>query len=85
MADVTGYQIYRSTEPNGTYMLLQTISGASVTSYADASVKQENRDVTYYYKIALMNQYGANTVYGQQSPASAGTLPAAAQQKPASP
>ena len=76
--DVTGYQIYRSTEANGNYTLLQTISGAANTSYADLSAK---RGVVYYYKVVVMNQYGSATIYGQHSPAVSGMLPET-EQKP---
>ncbi len=71
--DITGYQIYRSTEENGAYTLLETISNPSVTVYTDASAAA---GTSYYYKIVLVNKYNGQTVYGQYSDAVRGVLPA---------
>ncbi len=74
--DVKGYRIYRSTQQNGTYDLLTTISDYNTTSYTDTGVQS---GMTYYYKIMLINQYDGKTVYGGYSAAVSGTLLAAPQ------
>ena len=71
--DITGYQIYRSTEENGAYTLLETISNPSITVYTDTSAVA---GTSYYYKIVLVNKYNGQTVYGQYSDAVRGVLPA---------
>lgn len=71
VSDITGYQIYRSTQPESGYSLIQTVSGPAVTKFVDASAEE---NVMYYYKIALINQYNNQTIYGQQSAAASGML-----------
>lgn len=62
--DVTGYQIYRGTEENGEYTLLETISGADTVSYTDTSAVF---GTTYFYKLRLVNTYEGKTIYGTMS------------------
>jgi len=72
VSDVAGYQIYRSADPNGTYALLQTITDPAASGCIDAAAEE---GVVYYYKIALIGQYGGQTVYGPQSEAVSGIKP----------
>lgn len=69
VSEITGYQIYRSTQAESGYSLIQTISEPSATSFVDASAEE---NVMYYYKIALLNQYNNQPTYGQQSAAASG-------------
>lgn len=69
VADITGYRIYRSLELNGAYTLLHTISDPAVTVYEDNTAAD---GVAYYYKIALINQYNNQTIYGPYSAAASG-------------
>ncbi len=74
--DTNGYRIYRSTQQDGTYTLLKTISDYKTVSYADTKAQP---GVTYYYKVVLINQYDGKTIYGSYSSAVSGTLLAAPQ------
>lgn len=57
VANVTGYQIYRSTSKNGTYKKIATVK-ASKRSYNDKFVKIDKK---YYYKIrAYVKSNGKN-------------------------
>ncbi|HEX9512009.1 MAG TPA: T9SS type A sorting domain-containing protein [Puia sp.] len=54
----TGYQIWRGTNPGGTFSLLTTV-GATVTTYTDASLPANS---TYFYEVREVvagNQYSA--------------------------
>lgn len=72
--DAQGYRVYRSTELNANYTLLAELTGASVANYADPAAE---RNVTYYYKIVPVGLYNGAAVYGDESPAVSGMLPAA--------
>ncbi len=74
VGDVQGYQIYRSTEADGTYSLLGAVLDPNAVSYVDRTAE---RGVVYYYKIVLIGQYGGSPVYGAYSPAASGSLPQA--------
>lgn len=50
----TGYEIYRSTQADGTYSIVGAVSGTSANSFSDVTV---TKGVTYYYKIKAI---GAN-------------------------
>lgn len=57
---VTGYEIYRSTGKNGTYRLLQTLSGET-TSYKNNDQKAA---VVYYYRLRAWWTDGRMIMYG---------------------
>lgn len=78
--DVTGYQIYRSQEQNGTYTLLHTVTDPSAVSYADNTAADHT---AYYYKIVLISQYNNQTIYGPYSAAASGIKEAVSAQSPA--
>ncbi|MCM1257810.1 MAG: N-acetylmuramoyl-L-alanine amidase [Roseburia sp.] len=72
--DIKGYEVYRSTQEDGTYNLLTTVDDYSVTSYEDASAEPS---VSYWYKIRLVNTYNGKTIYGGYSaPVEGSTLAA---------
>lgn len=71
--NVTGYQIYRSTEESGIYSLIQTVSDPAAKSYTDTLAGE---DSMYYYKVALVSSFGNQAVYGPQSNAVSVVLPA---------
>lgn len=62
--DISGYEVYRSTQWDGTYDLLTTINDYSVTSYEDASVEPS---VSYWYKVRIVNTYNGKAIYGGYS------------------
>lgn len=62
--DITGYEVYRSTQWDGTYTLLTTLNDYSVTSYEDQTIEPS---VSYWYKVRLVNTYGGEKIYGQYS------------------
>ena len=56
-SNATGYNVYRSTTPNGTYTSIAT--GVTGTSYTDTTT---SNGVTYYYKVtAVQNSYESPT------------------------
>ncbi len=63
MSDVSGYEIYRSMEQNGTYTLLAAIA-ADKTSYKDSDTVA---GTTYYYKVRAYAQAGGANCYGEFS------------------
>ena len=63
MSDVSGFEIYRSTEENGAYTLLAAVAGDK-GSYKDSDTVS---GMTYYYKVrAFVAQNGLN-YYGEFS------------------
>lgn len=74
--DITGYQIYRSTEQNGTYSLIHTIDNYNINSYDDVAAEP---GVRYYYKVVLVNTYNGSAVYGGYSDVVSGMLQPAPQ------
>jgi hypothetical protein len=58
---VQDYLIYRSSSPEGEYVLLSKIPGGS-TSYSDADTALVNGQ-KYYYKVAV--EYAGDTLYSQ--------------------
>ncbi len=79
--NVTGYQIYRSTEQNGVYTLLHTITNPAVTTYIDDTAVD---NTAYYYKIVLINRYNNQTIYGPYSAAASGVKETVSGQSPQS-
>lgn len=59
--NVYRYQVYRSTEQNGVYSLIATVSK---TSYQDKTVKA---DTPYYYKVRTVNRVSSVNGYGSES------------------
>jgi fibronectin type 3 domain-containing protein len=49
IANAYQYQVYRSTDPNGSFAKIATVN---TTNYSDSSVKA---NVTYYYKVRVCN------------------------------
>lgn len=63
MEGVSGFEIYRSTEENGTYVSIGEVAG-NKTSYKD---KQTLSGVTYYYKVAAFVTVNETNYYGKMS------------------
>ena len=57
VSNVTGYYVYRSTTPNGTYKKIATVNGA--TQYIDKKSLKKNK--TYYYKVVAFRSANALT------------------------
>ena len=58
-----GYVIYRSTEENGKYSVLKTVTMATATEYSN--IVQDGQ--TYYYKIRAFVEVNGKKVYGDYS------------------
>ena len=58
-----GYVIYRSTEENGDYSVLKTVTMATATEYSN--IVQDGG--TYYYKIRAFVEVNGKKVYGEYS------------------
>ncbi len=61
--DTTGYQIFRSTEKNGTYTKIKKIKG-SATTFTDKTVKKGTK---YYYKVRAYKTIAKTTFNGKFS------------------
>lgn len=57
----SGYEVYRSTSLDGTYDLIQTVTG---TSYIDSGL---TTNVTHYYKVRAYVTVGKDKLYGAYS------------------
>jgi len=64
VANVEGYQIYRSTSKNGTYKKIATVTGYKTTTYTDKSLTTGK---TYYYKIRAYGTIEGKTRTGAYS------------------
>jgi phosphodiesterase/alkaline phosphatase D-like protein len=61
VSGASGYQLYRSASPTGSYSLIKTTSS---THYENKSLT-ENR--TYYYKVRAYRTVSGNKIYGNYS------------------
>lgn len=61
---VTGYEIYRSKEKNGTYKKIATVKDGTKTSYTDKSLKTGTK---YYYRIKAYCRVNKTNVYSNFS------------------
>lgn len=61
---VTGYEIYRSKEKNGTYKKVAVVKGGTKTSYTDKSLKTGTK---YYYRIKAYCSVNKTNVYSSFS------------------
>ncbi len=61
--DTTGYQIFRSTEKNGTYTKIKKIKG-SATTFTDKTVKKGTK---YYYKVRAYKTIAKTKFFGKLS------------------
>lgn len=78
---VTGYEIYRSKEKNGTYKKIATVKDGTKTSYTDTSLKTGTK---YYYRIKAYCKVNKTNVYSNfSSKVSAKPVPAATKVKKA--
>lgn len=59
----TGYYVYRSTSPNGTYKKIATVTGK--TSYTDKKSLQSKH--TYYYKVVSFRKSGSKIATAKAS------------------
>ena len=60
IAGATGYEVYRATSKTGSYSLLKTVTGTSLTNTSTTAGK------TYYYKVrALAESSAANSAYSE--------------------
>jgi hypothetical protein len=57
-ANVTGYNIYRSSSPNSGFLRLTTIDGRNNTSFTDRTILP-NRE--YYYRVSAVDSFGAES------------------------
>lgn len=65
VSNATGYIVYRSTEENGPYSIVKTVSKGSTLSFNDKSVK--TKGTTYYYKVAAVKSVGKSKCAGSVS------------------
>ncbi|MDO4307100.1 MAG: CHAP domain-containing protein [Eubacteriales bacterium] len=63
LSDVSGYQIYRSTQKNSGYRLIKTV-GKSTNAYTD---KQIVKNKGYYYRVRAYKVCNGKRVYGRLS------------------
>ena len=63
--DVSGYEVYMSTQQDGHYTLKSTIKGNSTTS---ANISGLDTNTTYYFKVRAYKESGNNKNYGEYSP-----------------
>lgn len=64
LTGVSGYEILRSTTPNGIYEKIGTVTGAGTDNFADTGV---TLGTTYYYKVCAYAGTGSAKVYGENS------------------
>ncbi len=60
-----GYEVYQSTQKNGTYSVVYTVSSGGTISYTRTGLKY---DKTYYYKVKAFVKAGAVNIYSNESP-----------------
>jgi hypothetical protein len=68
-SNATGYQIYRSTSPNGSYSRVKTISSNKTVSWKNSSLKKNTQ---YYYKIRAYKTVNGKNYYSSYSSVIAG-------------
>ncbi|MGN0153195.1 MAG: GH25 family lysozyme [Lachnospiraceae bacterium] len=64
-SNVTGYQIYRASAPDGSYKKIKTVTNKSTTSYKNSGLTAGQ---CYYYKIRTYITSNGQTYYGEYSP-----------------
>lgn len=64
-----GYQVYRSEQQDGEYVLLAEITDGMTMSYVDATCECGK---TYYYNIKACQQTETERIYGEASPVASG-------------
>lgn len=64
LSGVDGYQIYRATSKSGTYSKVNSVTGASKSTYINGS---RTCGKTYYYKVRAYKKIGGKTVYSKFS------------------
>ena len=64
LSGVDDYQIYRATSKSGTYSKVNSITGASKSTYINGS---RTCGKTYYYKVRAYKKIGGKTVYSKYS------------------
>lgn len=64
VSGATGYLVYKSTDPNGTFTYCGSVNNGAVLSYTDAKVSRDN---TYYYKIFAYRTVNGTNVYANGS------------------
>lgn len=62
--NVTGYEIYRSTNKNKNYKKIKTVAKNKTTSYSNTGLKKNK---TYYYKIRSYKKSGKQNYYSSYS------------------
>lgn len=67
VSNASGYIVYRSTEKNGPYSIVKTVSNGSTLSFNDKSVK--TKGTSYYYKVAAIKTIGSSKCAGSVSDA----------------
>lgn len=61
--DITGYNVYRSTTPSGTYTIAPNASGLTASDYTDTDVVYTT---TYYYVVTAINESLLESAYSDQ-------------------
>lgn len=64
ISGATGYEIYRSTDKNGKYYKVKTVTPGSRHSYTDSGLKEGKN---YYYKIRVYRKVNGKNVYSEYS------------------
>ena len=70
--DITGVNVYRSTEQNGVYNLIMCVAKESGNSFTDYSL---NNNQTYYYKIERYIEIGDSIYKSEMSPVASCVYP----------
>ena len=70
--DVDGYEVFRSTDKNGKYTKIKTITNNTTVSIASPNLQ---KGTTYYYKVRAYKTVGENKQYGEFSLIETSTKP----------
>ena len=63
--DITGYRVYRHTQPDGVFTMVKELNGRTVTEYTDQDKSGDKlKDgVVYYYRLTAVNVGGAESEF----------------------
>jgi fibronectin type 3 domain-containing protein/tetratricopeptide (TPR) repeat protein len=63
--DITGYRVYRHTQPDGLFTIAKEISGRTITEYTDQDKSGDKlKDgIVYYYRLTAVNVGGAESEF----------------------
>lgn len=63
-SNITGYELYRSSSPNGEYALVKKVTKASTTTFKNTKLTEGQ---CYYYKIRAYRETNGVATYGEMS------------------